>query len=199
MRSAIRGALLTWPNDYIGGTNIQGLQSALGPKVGQYQNTRAGSSLRAAYAALGNAANAIPTCDSCPPDYDNGMQEMETALNLIIQANRSLSDLGLDSLVLWLTDVSIDLARDLQADVLSTADCSYFSGLLQSIESDLVDAKSYANRGSHSKALASLVSAANTGDPFINWNLVEPSVNDNTIGFPVTAASSKGAAAEARA
>ena len=184
LRSAIRGALLTWPNDYVGGTNIQSLQNDVDPLVEEFASTEAGSFVQAAHDALGRALTSIPTrFGTCQPDYKTGIREMEIAVSALLDANRGVQDTRFTDLIEKSVITSAGLGKDLYALVVSTSDASDLSEIVSSMDSDLADANERIERGSSSEAMPTLVSAADRGYPLINCNDKIYDDEDSSIGF----------------
>jgi len=196
MRSAIRGALLTWNNDYVGGSDIQGLQNEMGPIVSQYQGTREGYTLQQAQSALARAWGFIPATNSIHPDFSAGMQELETAANLLVDVNKTLNDTKIDDVILKLQSASVNMVRDIHAYLVSTGDGSYLQGIMQSVEPMVNDAEDYEGMWPVARFMATCVDVANY-DWAINWNLNEPRESDDNVGFAPISARTSSKAAEA--
>lgn len=195
MRSAIRGALLTWSNDYVGGSGIQGLQSETGPIAGQYQGTPEGNKLQQAHRALTRAGGFIPVSNSVSPNFSAGMQELETAANLLVDANRTLKDPKIDAILLKLQSISVNMVRDIHAYLVSTGDGSYLPGIMQSVEPMVNDAEDYEGMWPVAKLMATCVNVASY-DWAINWNLRGPRNSDDSVGFLPTSTGSSSKTAE---
>ncbi len=196
MRSAIRGALLTWNNDYVGGTDIQALQNEMGPIVGQYQRRREGYTLQQAQAALSRAGGFIPATNSINPNFSAGMQELETAANLLVDANQTLADTKIDDIILKLKSASLNMLHDIHAYLVSTGDGSYLLGIMQSVEPMVNDAEDYEGMWPVAKFMATCVSVGSY-DWAINWNLSEPRESDDDVGFAPISTGTSSKAAEA--
>lgn len=182
LRPAIRAALLTWGNDYVGGQNIEGLASQLDPQVEEFRTHRYGYLLQRAATALSSASSYIPN-DSFPdPDYLAGMQQLQIGADFLLQAEQQISGFDFDTLFMNWAQVARDLCKDIQAYAVSTGDGSMLPAILQNLDDDLKDLEGYVAAGDLEMVMEKAVDVAMAAST-INWNLNEPVDNDYSIGF----------------
>lgn len=180
LRYAIRGALLTWSHPWAPGgelgsitTGVQGAQRGVNPSSPGYYY------LDLALGHLGTAKGYAN--DSTLPKKDI-IEEMKEASIDLQNANSTLGDPGIDSLILWLSDVGVDIAEDIMALAVATGDGSRLQYGLSKVDDHLGDARKYLDRGYHTYALQACYDAAVDGEP-LETIVIDSTSPTTSIGF----------------
>ena len=176
MRSAIRGALLTWSLPWYPGSELPGITT--GASNAQSQLNPSSPEHYFIGLAIGHLQAAGPVIDSTLP-IKPPLEELEQASFYLQMANQSLSDPGLDSLVVWITDLGVNMAEDVKAYAVSTGDGPLLERSMNKLDANLQAAKKEQQRGNHTRALLACISVAEVGDPIRDLTL-----NDSTLGDP---------------
>lgn len=181
LRYAIRGALLTWslpwhPGDKLPGytTDVGNVQSGLSPSSAEYYFLGL---------AMQHLGNATPTTNDSFPPIKPPLEEMEQASYWIQLANQSLSNPTLDSVILWVTDLGINMAEDALAWAVAAGEGSRLESGCYAMGSKIGEARKEMQRGNHTQALQACIDAAGIGEPLTLQYIPDSTEPTQSIGF----------------